>query len=96
MVRLKFDDVEKTPKIKKIRRGKKPKDRDASDFDSEEEYGKEGDAGIEDASDAEMDDGKTPVEDDKSSGSDKSDAEESESSGEEKPEESEEETPVPV
>jgi hypothetical protein len=41
LVRLKFDDVQKAPKKPKGLKRKKKVDKDGSDFDSEEEYGKE-------------------------------------------------------
>lgn len=44
LVRLKFEDVKKVPKKKKpakVPKKKETKDWEGSDFDSEEEYGKE-------------------------------------------------------
>ena len=58
-MRLKFEDVQKAPRKPKVVRKKKKVDKDGSDFDSEEEYGKEG--GDSDESSYEMDDGKTPL-----------------------------------
>jgi len=57
-VRLKFEDVEK-PKKPKAPKKKKRVNKDGSDFDSEEEYGKEG--GDSDEGSYEMNDGKTPL-----------------------------------
>ena len=59
LVRLKFDDVKKVPKKKKPAKAPKKKtlkDWEGSDFDSEEEYGKE--QPDEDSEEYEMDDGK--------------------------------------
>lgn len=56
MVRLKFDDVKKAPKVKKQKALKQAKNRDDSDFDSEAEYGNEDAAA--DSSEGEYDDGK--------------------------------------
>jgi len=67
LVRLKFEDVVKVPKKRKPKtiKDKKPVDKDGSDFDSEKEYGSEGN-GSDDGEDFEMDDGKTPLKDSES------------------------------
>ena len=65
LVRLKFEDVSKVPKKKKPikKKAKKFVDKDGSDFDSEEEYGKEQPNSDEES--YEMDDGKTVLKDEK-------------------------------
>lgn len=60
LVRLKFEDVKKVPKKRKPKTNKKKVvDKDGSDFDSEKEYGSEGNDSEEGS--YEMDDGKTPL-----------------------------------
>jgi hypothetical protein len=70
LVRLKFEDVTKVPKKKKPTKKKEKKwvDKDGSDFDSEEEYGKEHPDSDEES--YEMDDGKTVLKDEKAESKD--------------------------
>lgn len=61
-MRLKFEDVKKVPKKKKPvkPKAKKTHDKDGSDFDSEEEYGKEQGSDSDEGT-VEYDDGKKPL-----------------------------------